>query len=87
MLTDGPGKAKCSVNWGHLDENPQDFDHQTICNAERRLLWWKPENSLVIPLVEAIKLKEETFRAWLVQGSSEAAEMYREARRTTTSVK
>ncbi len=35
---------------------------------------------------EAVKLKKQAFRAWLAQGSSEAADRYQEARRAAASV-
>ena len=40
-----------------------------------RTRWWTPG------VREAVKLKKEAFRAWLAQGSPEAADRYRQARR------
>ncbi|KAM6943915.1 ectonucleoside triphosphate diphosphohydrolase 2-like [Lycodopsis pacificus] len=45
-----------------------------------RIRWWTPE------VREAVKLKKETFRAWLAQGSPEASERYRQARRAAAAV-
>ena len=47
-----------------------------------RLLWLQPEKLLVETSgKKAFKLKKEVFWAWLAQGSSEAADRYRQARR------
>jgi len=48
------------------------------CNPRNR--WWTPG------VREAVKLKKEAFRAWLVQGSPEAADRYRQARRAAATV-
>ncbi|KAK9542006.1 hypothetical protein VZT92_002010 [Zoarces viviparus] len=45
-----------------------------------RTRWWTPE------VREAVKLKKENFKAWLAQGSPEAAERYRQARRAAAAV-
>ncbi|KAK9532994.1 hypothetical protein VZT92_010351 [Zoarces viviparus] len=45
-----------------------------------RTRWWTPE------VREAVKLKKETFKAWLAQGSPEAADRYRQARRAAAAV-
>lgn len=68
------------MNWGRLAEAPV----REVFNSKFRknflcLLWRQPEK-------EAIKLKEEAFWAWLAQGSPEAADRYREARRAMASV-
>ncbi|KAK3558031.1 hypothetical protein QTP86_006407 [Hemibagrus guttatus] len=45
-----------------------------------RTQWWTLE------VRDAVKLKKETYRAWLAQGTPEAAEAYRQAKRTTAVV-
>jgi len=45
-----------------------------------RTRWWTPG------VREAVKLKKEAFLAWLAQGSPEAADMYRQARRAAAAV-
>ncbi|KAK3540649.1 hypothetical protein QTP70_034466 [Hemibagrus guttatus] len=42
--------------------------------------WWTPE------VRDAVKLKKESYQAWLAQGTPEAAEAYRQAKRTTAVV-
>ncbi|KAM9358371.1 uncharacterized protein ABDE67_003862 [Symphorus nematophorus] len=41
-----------------------------------RTRWWTPE------VRDAVKLKKESYRAWLVRGTPEAADGYRQAKRT-----
>ncbi|KAK3536228.1 hypothetical protein QTP86_000137 [Hemibagrus guttatus] len=45
-----------------------------------RTQWWTLE------VRDAVKLKKESYRAWLAQGTPEAAEAYRQAKRTTAVV-
>ncbi|KAK3543016.1 hypothetical protein QTP70_008703 [Hemibagrus guttatus] len=45
-----------------------------------RTQWWTLE------VRDAIKLKKESYRAWLARGTPEAAEAYRQAKRTTAVV-
>ncbi|KAK3565371.1 hypothetical protein QTP86_007107 [Hemibagrus guttatus] len=45
-----------------------------------RTQWWTPE------VRDAVKLKKESYQAWLAQGTPEAAEAYRQAKRTTAVV-
>ncbi|KAK3551449.1 hypothetical protein QTP70_017426, partial [Hemibagrus guttatus] len=45
-----------------------------------RTQWWSLE------VRDAVKLKKESYRAWLVRGTLEAAEAYRQAKRTTAVV-
>ncbi|KAK3522624.1 hypothetical protein QTP86_028195 [Hemibagrus guttatus] len=45
-----------------------------------RTQWWTLE------VRDAVKLKKESYRAWLAQGTPEAAEAYRQAKRTTAMV-
>jgi hypothetical protein len=45
-----------------------------------RTRWWTPG------VREAVKLKKEAFRVWLAQGSPEAADRYRQARRAAAAV-
>ncbi|KAK3548138.1 hypothetical protein QTP70_004870 [Hemibagrus guttatus] len=45
-----------------------------------RTQWWTLE------VRDAVKLKEESYRAWLARGTPEAAEAYRQAKRTTAVV-
>ncbi|KAK3537609.1 hypothetical protein QTP70_017005, partial [Hemibagrus guttatus] len=45
-----------------------------------RTQWWTLE------VRDAVKLKKESYRAWLAQGTPEAAEAYRQAKRTAAGV-
>ncbi|KAK3551056.1 hypothetical protein QTP70_011498 [Hemibagrus guttatus] len=45
-----------------------------------RTQWWSLE------VRDAVKLKKESYRAWLARGTPEAAEAYRQAKRTTAVV-
>ncbi|KAK3543983.1 hypothetical protein QTP70_032745, partial [Hemibagrus guttatus] len=45
-----------------------------------RTQWWTLE------VRDAVKLKKESYRAWLARGTLEAAEAYRQAKRTTAAV-
>ncbi|KAK3544410.1 hypothetical protein QTP86_010798 [Hemibagrus guttatus] len=45
-----------------------------------RTMWWTLE------VRDAVKLKKESYRAWLARGTPEAAEAYRQAKRTTAMV-
>ncbi|KAK3515238.1 hypothetical protein QTP70_012407 [Hemibagrus guttatus] len=45
-----------------------------------RTQWWTLE------VKDAVKLKKESYRAWLARGTPEAAEAYRQAKRTTAVV-
>jgi len=45
-----------------------------------RTRWW------TLGIRGAVKLKKEAFRAWLAQGSPEAADRYRQARRAAAAV-
>ncbi|KAK3518103.1 hypothetical protein QTP70_033328 [Hemibagrus guttatus] len=45
-----------------------------------RTQWWTLE------VRDAVKLKKESYRAWLARGTPEAAEAYRQAKRTTAMV-
>ncbi|KAK3515774.1 hypothetical protein QTP70_031824, partial [Hemibagrus guttatus] len=45
-----------------------------------RTQWWTLE------VRDAVKLKKESYRAWLAQGTPEAAEAYRQAKRTVAGV-
>ena len=40
-----------------------------------RTQWWTPE------VRDAVKLKKESYRAWLARGTPEAADRYRQAKR------
>ncbi|KAK3512562.1 hypothetical protein QTP70_017239, partial [Hemibagrus guttatus] len=55
-----------------------------VCGAGRggnpRTQWWTLE------VRDAVKLKKESYRAWLARGTPEAAEAYRQAKRTTAVV-
>ncbi|KAK3540855.1 hypothetical protein QTP86_002442 [Hemibagrus guttatus] len=55
-----------------------------VCGAGRggnpRTQWWTLE------VRDAVKLKKESYRAWLARGTPEAAETYRQAKRTTAAV-
>ncbi|KAK3528482.1 hypothetical protein QTP70_000305 [Hemibagrus guttatus] len=55
-----------------------------VCGAGRggnpRTQWWTLE------VRDAVKLKKESYRAWLAWGTPEAAEAYRQAKRTTAAV-
>ncbi|KAK3561572.1 hypothetical protein QTP86_010655 [Hemibagrus guttatus] len=55
-----------------------------VCGASRggnpRTQWWTLE------VRDAVKLKKESYRAWLARGTPEAAEAYRQAKRTTAVV-
>ncbi|KAK3553775.1 hypothetical protein QTP70_009301 [Hemibagrus guttatus] len=50
------------------------------CGGNPRTQWWALE------VRDAVKLKKESYRAWLAQGTPEAAEAYRQAKRTTAVV-
>ncbi|KAK3572793.1 hypothetical protein QTP86_007398 [Hemibagrus guttatus] len=50
------------------------------CGGNPRTQWWTLE------VRDDIKLKKESYRAWLAQGTPEAAEAYRQAKRTTAVV-
>jgi len=51
-----------------------------VCHGGNpRTRWWTPA------VKEAVRLKKEAFRACLAQGSPEAADAYREAKRTAAS--
>ncbi|KAK3538632.1 hypothetical protein QTP86_009150 [Hemibagrus guttatus] len=50
------------------------------CGGNPRTQWWTLE------VRDAIKLKKESYRAWLVRGTLEAAEAYRQAKWTTAVV-
>ncbi|KAL7877601.1 hypothetical protein SRHO_G00042440 [Serrasalmus rhombeus] len=45
-----------------------------------RTQWWTPQ------VRDAVKLKEESYQAWLACGTPEAADRYRQAKRSATSV-
>jgi len=45
-----------------------------------RTWWWTPE------VKDAVKLKKESYRAWLACGTPEAADRYRQAKRTAAHV-
>lgn len=45
-----------------------------------RTRWWTPE------VKDAVKLKKESYRAWLARGTPEAADRYRQAKRTAARV-
>ncbi|KAK3513103.1 hypothetical protein QTP70_001397 [Hemibagrus guttatus] len=50
------------------------------CSGNPRTQWWTLE------VRDAVKLKKESYRAWLTWGTPEAAEAYRQAKRTTAVV-
>ncbi|KAK3538885.1 hypothetical protein QTP86_018754 [Hemibagrus guttatus] len=50
------------------------------CGGNPRTQWWTLE------VRDAVKLKKESYRAWLARGTPEAAEAYRQAKRTTAVV-
>ncbi|KAK3535602.1 hypothetical protein QTP70_017140 [Hemibagrus guttatus] len=50
------------------------------CGGNPRMQWWTLE------VRDAIKMKKESYRAWLARGTLEAAEAYRQAKRTTAVV-
>ncbi|KAK3563848.1 hypothetical protein QTP86_002720 [Hemibagrus guttatus] len=50
------------------------------CGGNPRTQWWTLE------VRDAVKLKKESYRAWLARGTPEAAEAYRQAKRTTAMV-
>ena len=45
-----------------------------------RTRWWTPE------VRDAVKLKKESYRAWLAQGTPEAADGYRQAKHAAAQV-
>jgi len=80
--------------WGHAIR--VDHVQSLYCGSSRQELWseghrclsWRqPKNPVVDTGVrEAFKLKKNAFRAWLAQGSPEAADRYRQARRAIATV-
>ncbi|KAK3557563.1 hypothetical protein QTP70_030496 [Hemibagrus guttatus] len=50
------------------------------CGGNPRTQWWTLE------VRDAVKLKKESHQAWLARGTPEAAEAYRQAKRTTAMV-
>ncbi|KAK3512519.1 hypothetical protein QTP70_015647, partial [Hemibagrus guttatus] len=51
-----------------------------VAGGNPRTQWWTLE------VRDAVKLKKESYRAWLARGTPEAAEAYRQAKRTTAVV-
>ncbi|KAK3523553.1 hypothetical protein QTP70_002456 [Hemibagrus guttatus] len=47
------------------------------CGGNPRTQWWTLE------VRDAVKLKKESYRAWLARGNPEAAKVYQQAKRTT----
>ncbi|KAK3541692.1 hypothetical protein QTP86_001108 [Hemibagrus guttatus] len=50
------------------------------CGGNPRTQWWTLE------VRDAVKLKKESYRAWLARGTPEAAEAYWQAKRTTAAL-
>ncbi|KAK3565586.1 hypothetical protein QTP86_012900 [Hemibagrus guttatus] len=50
------------------------------CGGNPRTQWWTLE------VRDAVKLKKESYQAWLARGTLEAAEAYRQAKRTAAGV-
>ncbi|KAK3517264.1 hypothetical protein QTP70_001756 [Hemibagrus guttatus] len=50
------------------------------CGGNPRTLWW------TLQVRESVKLKKESYQAWLAQGTLEASEAYRQAKRTAARV-
>ncbi|KAK3507907.1 hypothetical protein QTP70_002569 [Hemibagrus guttatus] len=50
------------------------------CGGNPRTQWW------TLKVRDAVKLKKESYRAWLARGTLEAAEAYRQAKRTAAGV-
>ncbi|KAK3506039.1 hypothetical protein QTP70_003193, partial [Hemibagrus guttatus] len=50
------------------------------CGSNPQTQWWTLE------VRDAVKLKKESYRAWLARGTPEAAEAYRQAKQTTAVV-
>ena len=61
-----------------VDMAVQSYGHKvsSACHGGNpRTRWWTPE------VRDAVKLKKESYRAWLARGTPEAADGYRQARR------
>ncbi|GAA6106566.1 receptor-type tyrosine-protein phosphatase F-like, partial [Tachysurus ichikawai] len=50
------------------------------CGGNPRTRWWTPE------VRDAVKLKKESYRAWLARGTPEAADRYQRAKRASARV-
>ena len=48
--------------------------YDACCGSNPRTRWWTPE------VRDAIKLKKESYQAWLTRGTPEVADGYRQAK-------